>query len=118
MTSPGDWEVGLLVLSGRPNPTWRAPPELGARLDQGFATSPALTEHGVTPGPGYRGAFARDGQGATYVAFRGSIVRELGGHRDAREDPGRSLERLLVASAPASIWSEPWARLLVDEGLS
>jgi len=114
--SEAGWELGVMVFSGRPDPSWRPAAEIVARIEQLFDSLPRLGTSVSEPPPlGYRGAFAR-GPGITVTACRGVAERILAGHRELRADLSRDLERLMVSSAPDAIWSERWAEVLRDEG--
>jgi hypothetical protein len=89
--------VELDVFSGRPNPSWEADETCRReieRIEDGLAAAA-----GIAPPPlGYRGFRYRIG-GEERRAYGGRISRA--GRTLA--DPGRTIERLLLASAPPAL---------------
>jgi len=115
--SESGWEIGVMLFSGRRDPSWVPATDVVERIERAFDALPRLTDPVAEQPPlGYRGAYVR-GPGVTVTACRGVATRADAGKKDVRADPLRKLEQLMVASAPAAIWSEPWAGVLRSEGL-
>jgi hypothetical protein len=94
------WIGGALVYSGRRDPAWPVPPEVGDRLARLWDRLPPWS--GVLPLPpplGYRGCRLIAPDGRAWTAFRDLVTLEADGRRDGERD----FERSLVASAPADI---------------
>lgn len=97
----GTWTAGVLLYSGRRDPVWPIDDAIGAALDSRFG---AL---GKSAGPdshesrlGYRGAWIRRPDGYRIVAFNELVISDAG---PVRGDPGRSLERAILETAPSGV---------------
>jgi hypothetical protein len=99
--SPEDtWIAGALVYSGRRDPTWPVPVELGRRLEllwEGLAPWSGDPPH--PPPLGYRGFTLTAPDGRVWTAFRELVTLAS----DRRRDGERQFERSLIASAPPGI---------------
>jgi hypothetical protein len=97
-----DWRAEALVFSGRPDPTWTVPMSSVEELLSVWAELPSGT--GQRPGPpplGYRGCLLRAPDGRSWESFAGQVVLDDGRRKQARDDPDRRFERLLLTTAPA-----------------
>lgn len=98
------WVAGASVYSGRRDPTWPAPAELGRRLEQLWGQLPPWS--GRRPQPpslGYRGCQLIAPDGRVWTAYRQLVSLGVDGRREARRDSEREFERTLIASGPAGI---------------
>jgi hypothetical protein len=94
------WTAAVSIYSGRRDPAWPAPAELGRRLEELWGRLPAWSgERPQPPALGYRGCRLEAPDGRVWTAFRELV--SLGA--DGRRDGGREFERALIASAPAGI---------------
>jgi hypothetical protein len=100
------------LFSGRPNPSWVASPDEAERIAARLAELRAADAPAAMPdGLGYRGmrlsgvASHLHGCDELHLAL-GSIVAECPDGARGFHDPGRSLERLLVAMAAAHLAPE------------
>jgi hypothetical protein len=94
------WIAGAQVYSGRRDPTWPVPAELGRRLEQLWKGSPPWSGQQPHPPPlGYRGCTLRAPDGRVWTAFRELVSLAL----DTRRDGEREFERSIIASAPPGI---------------
>jgi len=95
--SPSGWTGGAFVYSGKPDPIWAVPAETAEVLAAHWESfEPWEGEPPAPPQLGYRGAFLDDGAGRTWTAFSGAV--QLGD--EVRHDPGREIERAVLAAAP------------------
>lgn len=93
------WAAGVLLYSGRPDPSWYVAAATAAALVARFERLPAWG--GPVPDVarlGYRGAWLRAPDGRRWIAFEG--VAWPGPPGQARRDEGRALERAILATAP------------------
>ena len=91
------WRATAHLYSGRPNPEWELPPELGAQLDELWMRLPALEEAPPERPPlGYRGYVVERPDGTRYVGVPGAVRR--GDER--RVDRDGEFERLVLESQP------------------
>jgi hypothetical protein len=100
--SPEDprWTGGALVYSGRRDPVWPVPADLGYRLEQLWDGLPPWSGEAPKPPPlGYRGCRLTAPDGRAWTAFRELVSLAP----DSRRDSEREFESSLVASAPADI---------------
>jgi hypothetical protein len=97
------WQVTLDIFSGRPNPIWQIEGAEAEDLARRLRAAPPVPPAAATPAPppdlGYRGFVLRLGPTGkpdkeTRV-YHGRII----GAEGERLDPGRQLERWLLASA-------------------
>ncbi|HEV2027109.1 MAG TPA: hypothetical protein VGS16_01090 [Candidatus Dormibacteraeota bacterium] len=96
----GGWIGGVLVYSGRRDPTWPVPAELGHRLEQLWEGLPPWSGRRPQPPPlGFRGWTLTAPDGRVWTAFRQLVALAIDGRRDAE----REFERSLIASAPPGI---------------
>jgi hypothetical protein len=94
------WSGGALVYSGRRDPAWPVPPEVGHRLMQLWNRLPPWSGELPRPPPlGYRGCLLTAPDGRIWTAFRELVTLAA----DGRRDDEREFEGSLVASAPADI---------------
>jgi hypothetical protein len=97
------WHVTLEVFSGRPNPSWRLAGEAAKALSDRLRSAPSAPAQTppkppVPPGLGYRGFLIRreDTPAEGELRVYGGWITGPPGNR---LDPGRALERWLLASA-------------------
>ena len=94
------WIAGALVYSGRRDPTWPVPVDLGRRLEKLWAGLPEWSgERPPLPVLGYRGCMLTAPDGRVWRAFRELVTLAA----DSRRDSEREFERSLIASAPAGV---------------
>jgi hypothetical protein len=93
--------AGVLLYSGRRDPEWTVPAEVGAGLNAALQGLPELADASPAASRlGYRGAWVRTEDGSRVVAFNG-LVRTPDGR--FRTDPGRAWERAILETAPAGV---------------
>jgi len=96
----GGWTAGASVYSGRRDPTWPIPVELGFRLERLWNQLPPWSGARPRPPPlGYRGCSLVAPDGREWTAFQELVIQAV----DARRDRDREFERLVIASAPPGI---------------
>lgn len=96
MTQKG-WIGEVDVFSGRPNPHWEVPANLGEGLARRWEELPEWSGHlPPAPGLGYRGVRLESPEGQVWEAFGGVIAS--GGRR--RRDVERHFEKEVIRSAP------------------
>ena len=94
------WIAGALVYSGRRDPNWPVPVELGRRLEQVWEGLPPWSgERPHAPPLGYRGTTLTAPDGRVWTAFRELVTLTT----DSRRDSEREFERSLIASAPPGV---------------
>lgn len=102
----GNWVAEALVWSGRPNPRWELAEAAAADLVAAWERLPERPGPPVMPaGLGYRGCTLHAPDGRTWWAAAGAVVLDRP-HPDAgtsRDDPGRTFERRLLATAPPGV---------------
>ncbi len=109
--------VELDIYSGRPNPAWRLPPPEAAAFVERLAALAEAAPGGAELPLGYRGFVVRVAQGgeASELRVRGGLVRlDRAGRVAWYADPGRAMERLLLASGRAQLDDELY-RMVLDE---
>jgi hypothetical protein len=100
--SPDDdrWVARAMLYSGRRDPTWAVPAELGLQLEQVWKRLPPWSGELPEPPPlGYRGCTLMSGDGRLWTAFKELVTQAAEG----RCDPSREFERSLIASAPDGV---------------
>jgi hypothetical protein len=98
-----DWQAQALVFSGRPDPAWVVPNGIAERLLALWAELPSRADRRPSPPPlGYRGCLLRAPDGRTWESSGGQVTFDDGHLTQARDDPDRRFERLLLATAPAN----------------
>jgi len=108
-TSSGDagWTAGVLLYSGRPDPSWTLDDETVRRLLTLWDCLPALDGPplALRTALGYRGCFVHERAGGRWTAYDGVVQRQAcsGGPLVARRDPSREVERRVIASAPPGV---------------
>jgi hypothetical protein len=95
-TSENGWIAGALVFSGRPDPKWPIPPDVGQELFSVWESLPPTDSGPVPPALGYRGCFLRDPAGRVWTAYR-ELVTHAG---ESRRDDERRFESTVLTSAP------------------
>lgn len=101
--APG-WVAGASVYSGRRDPTWPLPAELGRRLEHVWGRLPLWSGRRPHPPPlGYRGCQLIAPDGRVWTAYRQLVALRVDGRGDSRRDGEREFERTLIASAPFGI---------------
>ena len=99
--APG-WTAAALVYSGRRDPLWPVPEDLGHRLEQLWnGLLPWSGEPPRAPPLGYRGCRLTAPDGRAWTAFRDLVTLAPYSRRDSE----REFESSLVASAPPDIQS-------------
>jgi hypothetical protein len=92
------WLAGVSILSGRPDPVWSVPAELGQDLAQRWAGWPPWSGRHPDPAPlGYRGCRLAAPDGRVWSAYNELVTLDAAGKRDVE----RVFERTIVSSAPA-----------------
>jgi len=94
------WIAGVLIYSGRPDPTWPAPAALVEAL-MGIWNGLAAHRGPVAAPPplGYRGCFLTDGR-REWRAFRGIVTLREAGGAESRKDSDRAFEKRLIVAIP------------------
>jgi hypothetical protein len=89
------------VFSGRPDPTWTVPDEVGEDLADWWLRLRPAGGRPADLGPvlGYRGVVLRDPHGSEWSAFSGVVSCSAPGSLD-RADPDRAWERAVLRTAP------------------
>ena len=97
----------LLIYSGRPDPQWLVGAAELEDLRRRYAGLPLTRATPATPPPlGYRGCCLRSAD-AEWVAYGAVVTCKLeSGSVEHRSDPGRQLERALLATAPVGVVPE------------
>ena len=91
------WHATARMYSGRPDPEWDLPPELGSRLDELWMRLPALdADPPEPPSLGYRGYVVERPDGARYEGIPGTVTRG----EERRADRDGEFERLVLESQP------------------
>lgn len=100
-SADGDtWVAGALVFSGRRDPTWPVPVDLGRHLEQVWQGLPTWSGERPHPPPlGYHGCTLTSPDGRVWTAFRELVTQAT----DSRRDSEREFERSLIASAPPGV---------------
>jgi hypothetical protein len=94
------WTAGASIFSGRRDPTWSVPAELGLRLERLWNQLPPWSGERPRPPPlGYRGCRLVAPDGREWTAFRELVVQA----DDARRDGEREFERQVIGSAPPEV---------------
>ena len=96
-TSETGWIAGAYVFSGRPDPTWPIPPNIGEALLAIWELLPAVGATAAPPALGYRGVFVHDPEGRIWTAYHDLVT--FGG--ETRRDHERRFERAVLSSAPS-----------------
>jgi hypothetical protein len=98
-------QVEADVFSGRPNPRWALDAALGAEAARRLGKLPAARPEPPFEGLGYRGLVVTGLEGeCPEVRVHGGRVRaECGGETRAWTDPGRELERWLLATGEGRV---------------
>jgi hypothetical protein len=92
-----EWIGGASVYSGRRDPTWPVPAELGHVLEATWTRLPRWSGPRTrAPALGYRGCWLKAPDGRTWTVFRELVTLAT----DDRRDGEREFERSLIASAP------------------
>ncbi len=94
----GPVQVTLGLYSGRPDPAWTLTNAEAAALDVALAGLAAKVGEPPAGGLGYHG-FTIERPDGTLVAFGGAVAPPGSGGRAYRDDPGRTIERLLLETA-------------------
>lgn len=105
-----------LVYAGRPDPEWPIDADRAAAIVRLLEAAPA-TEAGAPPPPGlgYRGVLLSSEPGDSWRIYAGMIVEDRPGCAQVRRlDPGRRIERAVLATAPSGALPIPWLEGLVD----
>jgi hypothetical protein len=88
--------VTLGIYSGRPDPTWTLTSAEAAAVERAIAALPETTGSAPEGSLGYHG-FTLVRGGSTITAYEGTVWEADGtGPQVLRQDPGRSVERLLL----------------------
>jgi hypothetical protein len=99
-----DWVAGASVYSGRRDPTWPVPAELGRHLEHLWGQLPPWSGRRRQPPPlGYKGCKLIAPDGRVWTAYREEVSLGVDGRTDTRRDGEREFERTLIASSPAGI---------------
>jgi hypothetical protein len=99
------WQARALIFSGRPDPTWELSPDDEQEfLEVWSQIPPARAVEATTPAPlGYRGVEIVADDGRKWVATRGHLTLTVNGQTTTHLDPARTIERLVLATAPAGL---------------
>jgi hypothetical protein len=98
------WIGGALVFSGRPDPTWSIPDQVGRELESLWVRlQPWVGNLPVVPSLGYRGVFLRDASGREWVGYGGAVTLRTKEDVQSRQDPTRKFEEMVLATAPAGL---------------
>ena len=103
--------VTLGLYSGRPDPAWTLTGAEAAALDVALAGLPAKVGEPPAGGLGYHG-FTIERPDGTLVAFDGAVAPPGSGARPYRDDPGRTIERLLLETARAHVTGNELAEVM------
>ncbi len=101
-----DWVAEAMVFSGRPDPSWTVSADIAFELVHGWEQlTPRVAPVAEPPPLGYRGCRLLAPDGRQWRAFDGVVTMEHGpqGSREMRDDPTRSFERTLLATAPPGL---------------
>jgi len=94
------WTAGASVFSGRPEPTWQVPADLGLELAQLWERLlPWSGKQPLVPPLGYRGCTLSAPGGRVWTAFHDLVT--LRGEQ--RRDRPRAFQQRLLASAPPGV---------------
>jgi hypothetical protein len=101
----GRWSAGLLLFSGRPNPSWTLTPAQAEHLLDIWNALPRKAGHEPAPSSrlGYGGAFLSSSQGEKWLASRSCVIRSGPGGEEIRDDPQRRFGNAIRSSAPDDI---------------
>jgi hypothetical protein len=95
---------GVLLFSGRPNPTWQVSADTVAKLMTIWnVLTPAENEKLSTPKLGYQGCFLKCPNNEEWTAFEGIVMRRKLDAFEYRRDKERTFEKTLLSSAPKGI---------------
>jgi hypothetical protein len=96
------WTAGVLLFSGRPDPTWEIPEDSARALLNDFDS---LARAGHKPPAqtrlGYRGVWLASSDGNRWMAFESTAWYVNTG--DVRSDRGSLFERAVLSTAPAEV---------------
>ena len=97
------WVASAWVFSGRVDPEWRvASPAAAVIVSIWEELEPSsLVSIPEAPPLGYRGCQLREDGDRAWTAYLGVVCLQTGRDRLFRTDPGRRLERAVLATAPA-----------------
>lgn len=97
----GPWTAGARVYSGRADPTWPLDRAQARALLALWDALPASAHAAPrTSRLGYRGCWLRAPDGSSWVAHDGLVAERSAARGAVRDDPGRTFERALLATAP------------------
>src|SRR5512134_3217726 len=90
---PRAWTAGVLLYSGRPNPTWKVDGRRVQRLIRIWAGLDVLTRaRPRAPALGYRGCFLQEDDRRDWVACAGVVTLSASGRAEVRGDEARAFE--------------------------
>lgn len=98
-------EVTLGIYSGRPDPGWTLTPDQADELAGALARLRRVDEPAPAGGLGYHG-FTVVTPERTLVAYDGKVTSTLPGSSYVLDDPERTIERFLLATAPPQVTAE------------
>jgi hypothetical protein len=93
--------AGVLIFSGRPDPTWTIGADEAKRLKALWKSlEPYKGPLPRAPVLGYRGVFLRDSAGRDWFAYGGGVTLKTARGAESRRDLERKFEAQLLSSAP------------------
>jgi hypothetical protein len=95
------WLARALLFSGRPDPVWELSADDVRAIETAWSGLPLGEGRAVAPSRlGYHGVEVTADDGRTWVATGGLVTLDDGGEAATRVDAARSVERLVLATAP------------------
>lgn len=98
-------EVTLGIYSGRPDPGWTLAPDQADELTAALAQLTRVEQPAPTGGLGYHG-FTVVTPERTLLAYDGKVMCVLPESSYVLDDPERTIERFLLATAPTQVTAE------------
>jgi hypothetical protein len=96
--------AGVLVFSGRPDPTWPVNNKLIKQLEKIWNSLEPLTyKYPSPPSLGYRGSFVRNNIDCEWFAYGGVVIFKRDNRSESRLDRQSTFEKLVLSSAPPNL---------------